>query len=482
MSISRRSFLKSSAAATALSMAGGAAKEVLGKTTGSAFKPGPGNKWPGRVVVNFNKDAVSGTTIETDQIKVIKKMVDDSIMALAEKSNVGEAWRAVFPSSLTKDSKIAIKTNFYTTSKCRIHWSVVQAMTEGLQKMDFSGTTFPPSNITIFEANVPQANTMDGAGYTAANFPGIARNIDTKSMVTNVDDAAPGETSGYASSLKNADFFLHVYGIRGHSNQYAEGVTLGGKSHYGTYSNAKMVHSSPAFSVRCANLMASGVVYNKLVLSVCAGLLSNKKGAGINDAPTDYSTYAKKMDPNCSTKATSTIIMSTDPVTTDMQAVKVMQMNTGSNYGVSDMPKYLQAIAGVSGALSGVSYNIGKIDEKDMTIAKIINGSGTTMIGSADASKRGGADYSLRVSPFNGQGIVFVDYIVPAFRQGDRAVLSMYDMRGNLVFSKEQTIHGVANQFAWDRKTAQGKALARGKYVCRLTIGKINRSATFSII
>jgi hypothetical protein len=482
MSISRRTFLKSSAAATALTMTAGAAKTVLGETTSATFAPGPGNTMPGNVVINFNKDAVTGTTTIGDaQITVIKKMVDESIMALAEKATVGEAWKAIFPSGLKATSKITIKTNFYTTSKCRVHWSVVQAMTEGLQKMDFGGTTFPAANITIFEACCPAANTMDSAGYTAANFPGITRNIDTNNMVTG-SDAAKGESNGYAASLKNADYFLHVFGLRGHSNSYAEGVTLGGKSHYGTYSNKSPAHAQPGFSVRCANMMASGVVYNKLVLSVCAGLLSNNKGAGINDEPTDYSTYAKKMDPNCTTKATSTIIMSTDPVTTDMQAVKVMQMNKGGNYGVSDMPKYVQAIGGVSGAVSGVSYNIGKVDEKDMTIKKIINGGGTNTIGGANRTANAAGEYSLHVSPLNGQGIVFVDYIVPTSRQGDRAVLSMYDMLGNLVFSKEQTVHGVMNQFAWDRKTAQGKTLARGKYVCRLTVGKINRSAAFSII
>jgi hypothetical protein len=353
-------------------------------------------------------------------------------------------------------------------------------MTEGLQKMDFNGTTFPAANITIFEGSVPAANTMDNAGYTAARFPGITRVIDT--FDKNVTDAAKGENNGYATSLKKANFFISVFGLRGHSNDYAEGVTLGGKNHYGTYSNAAPAHTSPALSVRCANMMCTGVVYNKLVLSACVGLLSNKKGSGINDGPTDYSVYAKKIDPTCTTKATSTIIMSTDPISAEMQAVKVMQMNAGKTWGVSDMPKYLQASAGVSGALSGASYNIGKIDENDMTVIKIINGESATPIKPVDNTARTSGDYLLRVSSLNKQRLLHIEYSVPAIRLGDHSVLSIYDLSGNLLFSQKQEIQGLLNHFSWDTRMSNGNILGCGKYVCKLTIGRVSRFAEFAVI
>jgi hypothetical protein len=350
--------------------------------------------------------------------------------------------------------------------------------------MDFSGTKFPAANITIFEGNVPAQNSLEGAGYTAARFPGVNMLIE-KSFDKSAPDPATGEANGYATTLKNADFFMNVFGLRGHDNSYAEGVTLGGKSHYGTYSNAKMIHTSPALSIRCAHMICSGVVFKKQVLSVCAGLLSNKKGSGINAGPTDYSTYTKKIDPTSTTKATSTIIMSTDPVSADMQAVKVMQINDGKTYGISDMPKYVQACAGVSGALSGVSYNIGIIDESKMSITKIINEeivSPVKVFEKNSSDTKDTNEYLLSVSSLSRQGVVHIDYTVPFLRKGDRSSIFIYDVLGNLLFSKDFTLEGGLNSYVWDLQTKSRGMVGRGKYLCKLKIGRITRSSMFTVL
>lgn len=100
MKLSRRSFLKSSAATTA-------AMAVSPGIVRAAQEPSaPGNKWPGRVVINYNKDAVSGTTPVP---AVIEQMVNDAILMLTDQSSIGAAWKAIFPASLTETSKIAIK-------------------------------------------------------------------------------------------------------------------------------------------------------------------------------------------------------------------------------------------------------------------------------------------------------------------------------------------------------------------------------------
>jgi hypothetical protein len=68
--------------------------------------------------------------------------------------------------------------------------------------------------------------------------------------------------------------------------------------------------------------------------------------------------------------------MSTDPVTAEMQTIKMMRLNKkpAGGYGVNDMPKYLRASAGVTGALPDTSLNFGVIDETKMDIRRIING------------------------------------------------------------------------------------------------------------
>jgi len=52
-----------------------------------AFAPGPGNKWPGRVAINFNKAAVTASGADTTVIK--KKMVDDAVCMLTDQNHRG---------------------------------------------------------------------------------------------------------------------------------------------------------------------------------------------------------------------------------------------------------------------------------------------------------------------------------------------------------------------------------------------------------
>jgi hypothetical protein len=475
MSISRRSFLKTSAAATAMSIAGGTAGKVLGETTGTPSAPG--NKWPGRVVVNFNKNAVTGTASSPKvAADVVATMVDDSIMLLTGEKTVGAAWKAIFPSTLSATSKIAIKTNFYNNTLVCPHWSSLLAITKGLAQMDFSGTKFPLANITIFEANT--SNSFDSAGYKAADFGQVSLVKDSQSVYS---DAATGETK-YCTSLNKADFMLNVFGARGHDPSYAEGFTLGGKSHYGTYPAG--IHTSPAFSVRCANMMSTGAVNKKLVLSVSSALFANNEGTQYQSGPADFSAYAKQMDATAtSTFGACTIVMSTDAVSADMQAIKILRMNKNNKAtGVNDMPKYLRACAGISGALS-VNYNIGVLDEAKMDVKKILNGQ---VIGGVPVVEKDNLvsveEYALHVAPLNTQGTVFIEFSVPTSRLNSKATISMYDMLGNLVYANEKTILNIRSHFSWDRKTAQGRTLGTGKYVCKLTIGRINRSTTFAIV
>jgi hypothetical protein len=475
MSLSRRTVLKSSAAVTALSMLGGVAQKT--HASSPAFKPGPGNKWPGRVVVNFNKNAVTGSASSLKiEDTVPPEMIKESVLALAQKGDIGEAWKAIFPDTLTAASKIAIKTNFYTTNLCCVHWSVVKAITDGLQLMDFGGTKFPAANITVYESNTPATSTFVKVGYTAERFPGISLVMDSQQSYS---DAATNETK-YCTSLNKADFLINIFGIRGHQD-YCEGVTLGFKSHWGTYPADFNKHTAGTFSIRCAHMMCSGVVNKKLVLSVAAGLVSNNMGVNHSptDGPDDYSTYAKKMDSTATTLGACTIIMSTDPISADMQAIKVMKLNANKAYNVSDMPKYLRACAGDSSALSGTVYNIGVIDESKMTVITFKNGEDVSPVAVRENPAQPASEYPLRVSPHHGQGGIVIEYAVPSSLLGSRSLLSVYDARGKLVFSKEQKVNGANNRFTWDGTAKQGKKIGRGRYVCQLIAGKHRRSAAF---
>lgn len=227
--------------------------------------------------------------------------------------------------------------------------------------MNINGTAFPAGNITIYDMN--NGNDMDSAGYTSARFPtGIKRLKDSKSTTT----GALNET--YASILVAADFLINVFSPRGHWPEFG-GFTLGFKSHYGTYDP---VHGdgAPAY---LRDINCTGPVFNKTVLSICSGLFGMNEGNGPTGGKDDYSSYSKIMDANSTNNNPTTIIMSTDPVSCEMQSIKMMLMNKGKSYATADLPLYLKMSGGVAGSGSTV-YNIGVIDESQMDIRKLING------------------------------------------------------------------------------------------------------------
>ncbi|MBN1307626.1 MAG: DUF362 domain-containing protein [Chitinispirillaceae bacterium] len=462
MRISRRSFLKSSAATAAVSMVSGPVTKVIAKEKADMqMQPGPGNKWPGRVAINFNGSVTSGSTVDET---VAKKMVDDTIMLLTGETSVGAAWKAVFPASLTAQSKIAIKTNILNSGIPCPHASTVQAIAEGLLQMDFSGSKIPAANITVYDMN--NSSSLSSAGYTSSRFPGM--NL-VKDSASKFGDGAMNDR-GYAKTLNAANFLINVFSPRGHNT--GSTFTIGFKSHYGTYENASGLHSNAAQNHRDIN--CTGPVYNKTVLSMCSGIFGMRESRGPVGSADDYSNYVKTVDPESTAQNPSTIIMSTDPVSCDMQSIKMMrlQKNPAGPYGVSDMPTYLQASAGISGALSGTTYNIGVIDETKMDVRRMINGQivSTVVSGKIVDSPR---SVRLKLTHLKGRGIAFIEYTVPQIYIGREASIEIYSVRGDLLFRTKQRICGAVNHYSWKEAASAGRRAPNGIYVVTVTSGKL---------
>ncbi|MCX7725823.1 MAG: DUF362 domain-containing protein [Chitinispirillaceae bacterium] len=268
MSISRRSFLKSSAA-TAVTSTGipyllhSSYASKLADTTSP-------NKWRGRVAINFNKSAVTDYANKKVNKEVISKMVDETIMLLTGKKEVGEAWKEIFPANLTENSKIAIKTNFYAPNLMPPPEALL-AIVAGLRKMVINGKEFTGA-ITIYEGNT--SNTFAGVGYNEADFTKLNVKLEKVSSFPAKTDLPSGE-SGYAKVVEDADFLFNVFSARGHDS-FAEGLSLGFKSHYGTYSTSgPNIHgSNGGFSKRACNLLCSGVISKKQVLTLSSRRLT----------------------------------------------------------------------------------------------------------------------------------------------------------------------------------------------------------------
>lgn len=484
MNLSRRSFLKSSAATTA------AIAASPGIVRSSQDPSAPGNKWPGRVVINFNKNAIKGSpptpTINDVDDTVVAKMVDDTIKLLTGEATVGAAWKAIFPSSLTAQSKIAIKV-YSASPQTSSSWQAVKAITDGLQQMDVNGATFPAGNISIYEGNASNRHTE--AGFTTANFPGIKIEYWGRSQFS---DGTGNEAAGaiknraYAPALKNADFLINAFNLHGHGAEFGS-FSLGFKNHFGTYElfTPSDLHytSNSNRSQLCQqglrDMNCTGPIFKKTVLNACIGIVGNNEGVGPLARPDDFSTYVKTMNSTC--KNPSTIIMSTDAISCEMQAIKITRLNKlpAGGYKKEDMPPYLQASAGISGALSGTTYNIGVIDESKMDIRRINND--ITEIRSPANHHTARSKPAITASALPGRAGTFIEYRLPPASIGKKAVISIFTLQGALVREQEMVIPGQISHYAWDNRDQRRKTVQSGRYVVRLLAGRVNISTSFTI-
>ena len=472
ISTSRRNFLKVGMAGAA-GLAIASKVETIFASSAAVTSPGPGNKWPGRVVVNFNKSAFDSSGVDTI---TVMQMVDDAIVKLTGQSTVGEAWKSIFPASLTASSKIAIKVNTLNPGLPAPHWSSVRGITDGLKQMDFNGTKYPAGNILIYDMNngLPSVNNLGTAGYKAGNFPGIS--IVTDTAIDGGDGALNNRT--YAKTLKDADFLINVFSPRGH-NQPPVGsqVSLGFKSHYGTYSDPTGMHANITHNIRDIN--CSGPVYNKTVLSVCSGIYGMNEGHGPAGIPDNFTTYAQTMDKTSTTQCPTTIIMSTDPVSAEMQSLKIMRINSKKTYALADMPEYLKAAAGVEVVGWSPIHNIGVIDESQMTIHKIINGVEPVLYQAPGLNSFG---LGIAAHHLKGHNSAFIEFTLPSDHVGREASIEIFNSKGALVRKLSHKVLGVLNNVSWDEMNEQGALASKGLYVVHLISNGKRVSTPMTII
>jgi hypothetical protein len=410
-------------------------------------------------------------------------MVDDAIKLLTGQTTVGEAWKALFPSSganaLTASSKIAIKINLLNSSVVPPHPFIVLGIVEGLMQMSIGGSPLTRSNITIYDSN--NSNCFNAKGYNATNFPGITL-VGTDTL-SNHGDGARG--LNYANSLFNANFLINIPGIRGHGTSWSSsalgGATLGYKSHLGTYPTT--AHNDPQNYLR--DYVCTGPVFNKHVLTVANAIYANNFNNGPSaGSPDNYNQYAKTMDaavatsrPNC-----DTIIMSTDPVSAEFQMYKVMCLNASptKSYVTANMPDYLKASAGIT-SLTPL-YNIGVLSEAGQNVGKIINGTFTGWTGIE--ALPGGKTALLKLSVFPNPVRIsaYFDIWTPESMAGKKVMLEIYNMQGRLVFSSKPSLNGACTHAVWNGRTPAGRAAASGKYLAYVMVGKDVLKTAFTLM
>jgi hypothetical protein len=187
------------------------------------------------------------------------------------------------------------------------------------------------------------------------------------------------------------------------------------------------------------------------------------------------------MDPSLSNSVQppTTIIMSTDPVSIEMQAVKMIRLNKSpaGKYGMSDMPTYLQAAAGITSALSDKTYNIGILDETKMDIRRIIND--TADIGEHPRHFASSTRISLVVSPVKGSRSTFIEFMLPSDQIGHDVQIEIFDIKGRSLYRRSLKTIGAMNHFSWNNRDEHGNLVTRGVYAAYLTAGSTRIAAHF---
>jgi hypothetical protein len=233
--ISRRDFLKI-VGAGALGLAVPRGLSQLFGRPADVF----GRDAPSTVVQCFDDTSVSGSTIRS---AVVQVMMDESVKALTALSDVGEAWKSLFP-GITLTSIIGIKVNCIN-SALATHPAFVTCICSGLARMNFGGTNFPRNNIIIWDRTNSE---LTGAGYTlyTGSDPNTVRCYGTDQSGVGYDNGSPLNVNGvtsYPSRIlsQTINYMVNAAVLRTHGTAT---VTLGMKNNYGSVNNPGSLHNN----------------------------------------------------------------------------------------------------------------------------------------------------------------------------------------------------------------------------------------------
>jgi hypothetical protein len=210
------------------------------------------------------------------------------------------------------------------------------------------------------------------------------------------------------------------------------------------------------------------------------GIFGTDEGTGPEKPASVFSTYAKAIDTTSSTQCPTTVIVSTDPISAEMQAIKILRMNKSKQYDLASMPPYLKSCAGIDVAGLSPTYDLGVIDETKMEIRRIVNGQ-VMAVKSPSARLAAGVGAAVWARQVKGHS-TFVDFALPKEHIGKEAVLEVFNARGGLTRTFSQKVLGIRNHLSWDERDGSGTVAAAGMYLIKLTCGSLRDASQFSIV
>ncbi|MBA7471721.1 hypothetical protein ES707_07031 [subsurface metagenome] len=239
------------------------------------------------VIQCFDENATSGSTINESVVQI---MMDESIKTLTGITDVGEAWKSVFP-GITANSIIGIKVNclFQIPTHLEFTMSVVNSLTQ----MDFSGTNYIRNNIIIWD-NQDNLLVQNG-GYTIydGNDPDTVRCFGTNHGGVGYDYTCPLNVNGvtsYPSRILTTlcDYIVNAAVIKDHSISQ---ITLTMKNNYGSVNNPGSLHGTqcnpyiPSLNQQIRDVITPNNIQKIFITDALFGCYSGGPGGSPNFNP-----------------------------------------------------------------------------------------------------------------------------------------------------------------------------------------------------
>lgn len=186
------------------------------------------------VIQCFDENATTGSTINESIVQI---MMDESIKTLTSISDIGEAWKSVFP-GITVNSIISIKVNCIN-SAVPTNPEFVNCIANGLAQMNFSGQYYQRNNIIIWDRYDSELSSSGYTIYTGTD-PDTVRCFGTNHAGVGYDGSCPLDVPGgpvYPSRIMSlmSDYLINAGVLKNHSASQGQ-ITLTLKNHYGSVS------------------------------------------------------------------------------------------------------------------------------------------------------------------------------------------------------------------------------------------------------
>jgi len=240
------------------------------------------------VVQCYDANATSGSTINQPIVQV---MMDESIKALTGQTEIGEAWKSVFP-GISETSVIGIKVNCIN-SALATHPAVVTCIANGLAMMDFSGNLFPKNNVIIWDRTDSELTSSGYTIYTGSE-PSTVRCFGTDHSGVGYDSGVTFSVYGstqHPSKIMSqlCDHIIDAAVLKTHSQGV---VTLNMKNHYGSVNSpGSLQHSNgcssavPSLNQQIRDVIAPNNIQKLFIIDGLFGLYSGGPGGSPNFNP-----------------------------------------------------------------------------------------------------------------------------------------------------------------------------------------------------